>query len=476
MMRRVLWFVLSTLLLLGAAAAESALPDGAYVPEEFSFAGGSGRVEITCPRVTVAGGEATATIVFDSPNYTRVLLDGVEYAGGHTEDSSSFEVPVPLNEAFVLTGTTTAMSRPHDIDYALCIRLGAAERAGGIAGLNYESSLDLAYAECFAVDRYEGGYALIRTDDGRRYLTVPEGMPVPEGLDADIVVLQKPIRGIYLAATSAMALFDRLNALDSVRFSGTQADGWYVDAAAERMREGAILFAGKYSEPNYELLVKEGCGLAVESTMILHSPKVQELLELLGIPVFIDRSSYEPHPLGRTEWIKLYGTLLDREAEAEAFFSEQAAAVEALAGLPASGRTVAFFYIGTDGQAVVRGSADYIARMIELGGGVYAFADKTEAGSSRASVSITMEDFYAAAADADYLIYNASIDKTVACLDDLTGKSALLSGFRAVREGRVWCAGRDLYQATDIAAGFVEDIHRMLTGQEEGMVFLYRLN
>ena len=56
----------------------------------------------------------------------------------------------------------------------------------------------------------------------------------------------------------------------------------------------------------------EGCNLAIESTMILHTPKVQEMIEMLDIPVFIDRSSYETHPLGRTEWIKVYGVLADK--------------------------------------------------------------------------------------------------------------------------------------------------------------------
>ena len=75
-------------------------------------------------------------------------------------------------------------------------------------------------------------------------------------------------------------------------------------------------------------MINEGCDLAIESTMILHSPKVQEMIELLGIPVFIDRSSYENHPLGRTEWIKLYVVLVDKESEAEAFFDTQTAIIE----------------------------------------------------------------------------------------------------------------------------------------------------
>ena len=51
---------------------------------------------------------------------------------------------------------------------------------------------------------------------------------------------------------------------------------------------------------------------------------------MLYIPVFIDRSSYESQPLGRTEWIKLYGAMLDKEEEAADFFASQASVVENL--------------------------------------------------------------------------------------------------------------------------------------------------
>lgn len=80
-------------------------------------------------------------------------------------------------------------------------------------------------------------------------------------------------------------------------------------------------FAGKYSEPDYEMLVDEDCDVAIESTMILHTPKVQEMIENLGIPVFIDRSSYEMHPLGRTEWVKLYGAMMERKQRLRYFLT-----------------------------------------------------------------------------------------------------------------------------------------------------------
>lgn len=471
---RKIWIALAALccLFIGCAAAEGMPADGVYVPDAVTFTGGSGRVQITCPQVTVESGAATARVVFSSPNYECVAVDGVAYEGEHTENASIFEVPAPLNRAFEIVGRTTAMSRPHDIAYTLYIGLGDA----GLPGLEWQGAMALSYAECFSVDYYSENFALITVMDGARYLVVPEGAQAPEGLEPSIAVLQKPLGKVYLAASSAMALVDRLDALDAVRFSALQPDAWTVEHAAEAMQAGRILYAGKYSEPDYELLLLEGCDIAVENTMLLHTPKVRELIELLGIPVFIDYSSYEPHPLGRLEWIRLYGLLLDRAAEAEAFFGEQRSAVEAIAQQPSTGSTVAFFYLHTDGTAVVRGADDYIARMIGLGGGVYAFSDMDEASRSRAAVHLTMEDFYAEAADADYLIYNAAIDKTVNSLGDLLNRSPLFQDFEAVKRGRLFVAGDALYQASDRAAGLILDVHAMLGGAREGMTFLQKLD
>ena len=85
--------------------------------------------------------------------------------------------------------------------------------AAEIPGLTWERSMEKIYATEFNVDYFEGGYALIEVIDSASYLVVPEGMPVPEGLDGSIRVLQQPLDRIYLQATSGMALIDRLDAL-----------------------------------------------------------------------------------------------------------------------------------------------------------------------------------------------------------------------------------------------------------------------
>lgn len=345
-----------------------------------------------------------------------------------------------------------------------------------ISGLTFREETELLYAQCFHLYRYEGGYTLIRIVDGGDFLVVPEGAAVPDDLDGSITVLQQPLNRIYLAATSAMALFSAMDAVDAIRMTGVQASGWYIDAAIEGLNNGSILFAGKYSAPDYEMLIDQECDLAIESTMIYHTPKVKEMVEDLGIPVLVDRSSYESHPLGRTEWIKLYAALVGKEAEAAAFFDQQADIIRQLENFENTGKTVAFFYVNSDGSIVIRKPTDYIPKMIALAGGKYAFEDLVT-DQTATSISITMENFYATAVDADVLIYNASIDAPISSIDELLAKDALFADFKAVKEGNVWCTGKSFYQATDIVGEMIRDIHHVLTdGDESAMTFLTKVS
>ena len=350
-----------------------------------------------------------------------------------------------------------------------------AEGAPELPGLTFEAETELEYAQCFRLYRYEGGYTLITIENGGDFLVVPEDGQVPGGLDDGITVLRQPLDRIYLAATSAMSLFNAVDALDHIRLTGTRASGWYIDAAVEALNSGAMLFSGKYSEPDYELMIGEDCNLAIESTMIYHTPKVKEMIEDLGIPVLVDRSSYEPHPLGRTEWIKLYAVLVDKEDEAAAFFDQQASVIRELENFENTGKTVAFFAVNSDGSVVIRKPSDYIPKMIALAGGRYAFEDFVT-DQAATSISITMEDFYAKAVDADVLIYNASIAAPISTVDELLALNELFADFKGVQEGNVWCTGKSFYQATDIVGQMIRDIHLALTeGDESQMTFLTRV-
>jgi iron complex transport system substrate-binding protein len=330
-------------------------------------------------------------------------------------------------------------------------------------------SVDLEYAECFSVDHYDGGYSLITVKDDARYLVVPENASVPDGLDADIVVLQQPLDSIYLVSSSVMDQFVALDALDSIALSGTKQDGWYIDEAKQAMADGKITYAGKYSAPDYELILNEGCDLAIESTMIHHNPEVQEKLEQFGIPVMVERSSYESHPLGRTEWMKLYAVLLGKEDVAEKVFKEQTDKLDNVLTADKTDKTVAFFYINSVGAVNVRKSGDYVSEMISLAGGNYVPEDTGESDNALSTMNMQMEEFYAKAKDADYIIYNSTIDGELQTIDELLSKSELLADFKAVKNGNVWCTGKNLFQETTGLGTMIEDIHTMLTTDDDSL-------
>ena len=470
------------------AAASGMLADGEY-DIDVSLEGGSGKASIQSPaKLVVKDGSMTLTVVWSSSNYDLMVVDGVEYTPINTEGNSTFEIPISsMDEDLPIQAETTAMSTPHMIDYTLKFEAGEQLEAATTQqvadfhnadlgnGMKPIDSLELQYATCFTVDYYDGGYKLLCLSDGARYLAVPEGSSAPDGLSDDIVVIEQPLSDVYLVASDTMCLFDALDALDRITVSGISKENWYIPAAEEAMASGAMVYGGKYSAPDYELLLGKGVKLAIESTMINHTPEVREKLMELGIPVFTEMSSYESEPLGRTEWVKCYGALLDKEDEAQALFDEQVAQVESIDATD-TGKTVAFFYINSNGAAVVRKPGDYVTRMIDQAGGTYIFSELDEAESSTSSVTLEMERFYAIAKEADVIIYNSSIDGSVDSVDALVRKNALLADFAAVKSGNVWVTDQNMYQQMMQTGRIIADFNVIFTGSNAQTAYVHKLS
>ena len=331
--------------------------------------------------------------------------------------------------------------------------------------LDWSGHLELDYAQSFAVDFSPEGYARISIDQ-ETYLLVPQLSQPPAETPEDVTVLRQPLENIYLQATAAMDCFRQLEAMDAITLSGTQADGWYIPEARQAMEDGRMVYAGKYSAPDYELIVSKNCDLALESTMIYHNPEVKEQLERLGVPVLVERSSYERHPLGRMEWIKLYGVLTGRLEEAEAYFDRQMERLEPVLEQESTGKTVAFFSVTSNGSVTVRKSGDYIAKAIELAGGVYVFQGLAENENALSTINIQMETFYDTARDADVLIYNSTIEADLDTIEQLVAKSAPLADFKAVQTGNVWCTGKSMFQESQAVGDIIMDIHTVVSEED----------
>ena len=121
---------------------------------------------------------------------------------------------------------------------------------------------------------------------------------------------------------------------------------------------------------------------------------------------------------------------------------------------------------------------DEVAKMIELAGGEYVPSHIDETEKSLSTMNMQMEAFYAAAKDADCLIYNGTIDGELEYIDQLLAKDSLLADFKAVKEGNVWCAGKDMFQETLGAGDMIEDIRRILEDEDPDpseMVYIHKL-
>ena len=103
-----------------AAEAVETPADGSYTCE-VTLEGGSGRATVDSPAaLTVADGKMTATIVWSSPNYDYMIVDGEKYLPTNTEGNSTFEIPVSaLGTPLSVVADTVAMSTPHEIEYTL---------------------------------------------------------------------------------------------------------------------------------------------------------------------------------------------------------------------------------------------------------------------------------------------------------------------------------------------------------------------
>ena len=87
-------------------------------------------------------------------------------------------------------------------------------------GLIYKGSMKLYMQKNFPLTIMRGGYKILTTKDGTQILTVPKGRKTPKGIDKDIIVLKEPVSDLYLVASGVMDMFDKLDAVDTIKFSG----------------------------------------------------------------------------------------------------------------------------------------------------------------------------------------------------------------------------------------------------------------
>lgn len=357
-----------------------------------------------------------------------------------------------------------------------CTKAGKAKAESSVsfAGLDFTETVPVSFAGQFTIKK-TAGYSVVNISGEKPVLVIEKDFPLPSGVPADYVVLVKPLLKTYLVSSSAFDFFAKLNILDKVKFSGSKKENMFLPEVRQYMEDGKITYAGKYSAPDFETLYAEGTDISIQNTMIFHKPEIKEKLEQLKIPVIVEKSSYEKNPLGRIEWIKLYGLLYDKEKEAEDFFNARQAEFNSLNKSAGSRNTIAFFYFTSSGSVNVRKPGDYITTAIAMAGGTYFMDAAADNESVLSTMNMLPEDFYVKAKDADILIYNSTIEGMIEDRELLLQKFPLLKDFKGFKNGRLYCTDKKLFQETTGSVGFMQDLVSVMNHKEENLHYLIKI-
>ena len=380
-----------------------------------------------------------------------LVLSALAGCGKQSKESS--EANASVGDSSEVSQEESSQAESSDAD-------SAAEDVDG--ELVFDYTLELEYATGFHVDYYKGGYIMFTagSEADRQFLIVPEGKSVPKDLDASASVLQRPIDRILMSSSGMASLFAAFGGLDHIKLVSTDIDGWYVEDVVKKMEAGEISFSGKYKEPDYEMITANNIQLQVDTTMVNSYPEVLEKYTELGIPYIVETSSKEDHPLGRVEWVKLWGIICDMEEEANAYFEEQKAIVESVTSAEKSDVTIAMFYTtSSSGKCYVRNGGDYMAKMIDLAGGKYNLADLNP--DKTGTSTVTFEELYASIQDTDYIFFVSFSDKYTT-LDEMIAGNELYASCKAVKEQHVWYTSADFTQSTAAIGSIIKDMNDII--------------
>lgn len=325
------------------------------------------------------------------------------------------------------------------IVFLMLAMTGCAPR-GGSGDTDAADTVPSLACEAALLDIYDcGGY--VRVDVRNpwdttamlgRYALVGRGDALPDSLPEGYTIIRVPLARALVYSSVHASLIEELGAGEAV---GAVADGEYFtsEPMAGRIRRGEVRNVGSSQSPSLEAV------MAAAPDAVLLSPFENSghgVIDQCGIPVIECADYMEDTPLGRAEWMKFFGRLFGRGAQADSLFSEVCSDYHSISAAMADApeKPLVLTEMLTDGYWFVPGGRSYMARMIQDAGGVYPWASDTH----RGSLQLDYSSVYAAAAGADvWLLRSYGRDLS---LDDISGMYLLNGQFRAYKTGNVWVA------------------------------------
>ena len=308
-------------------------------------------------------------------------------------------------------------------------------KGGAEEGLQGEVEQNL-YAKGFEIAHY-GNYSTISVEDPwdttrilQRYILVEREKELPQNLPQGTVI-RTPVQNVIMYTTIHASIWEELESLESI--AGICESEYLTSKAALQMiAQGKIQDCGKAASPNVEKIMELG-GEIIIASPFEHGGYGQA--DKLGIPIFESADYMETHPLGRVEWMKVFGMLSGKRELADSLFKSTERNYNRLKELAADvqyrPKVMSERKYGSSWFIV--GGASYIAQMYKDAGAQYIFSDNTETGS----VPIAFEKVFERGEDADIWIFKYAMSRPM-LYEDLKAEYEPYAEFAPFRNRKVY--------------------------------------
>jgi iron complex transport system substrate-binding protein len=312
------------------------------------------------------------------------------------------------------------------------------------------------YATGFGLEYLADGCRVVTDGEARQLLLVPRGHKVPEAY-RHLPVVHTPVRRVVVASTTTAALLRPLEELESIIAVTTDREHWYIPEVRIGLEEGRIRLVGNDMGPlDYEAVLELNPDLVFIYTGSPEDLQKLKKLEELKIPVAVDNSHRENHPLGRVEWVKFLAAFYGKEDRAEQYFQRVVENTEAVtrAVAGATSRPRVLWGLIYQGEVYVPAGDSYVAKMIGMAGGDYLFKDLGGTGSA----TVSLEEFYRRGLEAEVFISSTLPNYGTTSIAKLVEQEKRLADLPVIRAGRVWCFQPWYYQSIDKADEMFADL------------------
>ncbi|NMM49502.1 ABC transporter substrate-binding protein [Marinigracilibium pacificum] len=287
------------------------------------------------------------------------------------------------------------------------------------------------YAKGFSIEKKEDGY-LLKLFDTNNEKPLSEIL-LTNGSSAennDIPSLSIPLDKVIIGSSTFIGFLDTLESLKIIKgFPGKQLI--YDPELLEQINSGTTIDLGNQISWNVEKVAEINPDAMLLNLFGTEDPSIDNIRKL-GVPVLYIQDFQEPHPLGKAEWIKVFGLLTGKYEEAISIFdgikNDYLSLKSSLASIENKrGVTSGMVY---EDAWFAPGGDSYMATLIADAGGKYIWEDKSGTGG----LPLAKEVILTRAKDAEYWIGAAAFSN----YEKLKDHDKLFESIKAVKDKNVY--------------------------------------